>query len=395
MKDIDFDELDRAVSSVLGQPPTDDAQARTSVTPAPAPTPTSRAEPTPATSISPQKDLAQKRRSGRFMDVVPSSRVKGSSQNPKPVVSRQGTNIAPISESVVAPAAPGPAEEKPAVASQVDSGQPKKPTSEQDEAHEAMVGAADELAGLSGLMYSGEESSPIDTPFVSDYDVKKRPLGAFSVGGTDQTLLDENAKRYRDSVAKDEVSSSGDSPAEIDTHMNDAIARELRGHDQPEEDKSSNKKSESQLEKADSSQDNESAATPDQLASAGSDELPGELQDEMLAIASKPVGEVAAVEPKFEPVQAPIPTPSPVKSEASKPPVTISDGSITQQYKSESKSQSEEITPVFDTDSYHKPLAHAKKKKSGWLSVILITTLIILGAGAGTAMYIFDPFGLL
>lgn len=399
MKDIDFDELDRAVSSVLGQPAAVDAKPSQLVS-------ESTGEPKSVAvdgSRTSQRDLVQKRRSGRYMDVVPSSRSKNS--NLKPAVSRQGANISPVfeAEPLNSTTARPVGDPKPSATNSTknndsvehnheDDTKLKQQISEQDEAREALASAASELTGLNGLIHSDEEASPLDTPFVSDYDVKKRPLGAFSIGETDHSLLDEDAKRYRDGAeAEDGASESGEPVVEIDTHMNDAIARELRNHEESEGDEEPKK------DKKDSAV-NESVGTTavknEQFAQASSDELPGELQDEMLAIASKPVGEITASEPEVDS------TPAPVEKEVTpqlqpQTPLATNNGSITQQYKSEDKTQSEEITPVFDTDSYHKPLAHVKKKKSGWLSVLLITSLIILGAGAGAAMYIFDPFGLL
>lgn len=394
MKDIDFDELDRAVSSVLGQPAAVDTKPSQ-----PVPEPTGEPKPVAVdSSRMPQKDLVQKRRSGRFMDVVPSSRSKNS--NLKPAVSRQGANISPVSEAEPLNSTPPVDDPKSnaidstksndsIVRSREEDTKLKQQISEQDEAHDALASAASELTGLNGLIHADDEASPLDTPFVSDYDVKKRPLGAFSIGETDHSLLDEDAKRYRDSAEAD-GSESGEPVVEIDTHMNDAIARELRNHEESEGNAPKAKK-----DKDPATEDSTDAVVKsDQPVQASSDELPGELQDEMLAIASKPVGELSASEPKVDP------TPAPVEKEAAPQPqpqahLATNNGSITQQYKSEDKTQSEEITPVFDTDSYHKPLTHVKKKKSGWLSVLLITLLVILGAGAGAAMYIFDPFGLL
>ena len=404
MKDIDFDELDRAVSSVLGQPSPDKVAGPETVTQS-SPKDTSaslvQAEVTPASrgpiSSSLKKDLVQKRRTGRFMDVVPSSRSR--SAEVKAAVSRQGVEISPVKDSTP------PVAESTSVNSDLEADavvntervdttvnleagtKLKKQISEQDEAQEALSKAADELTGLNGLIRADEGESPLDTPFVSDYDVKKRPLGAFSLGETDQTLLDEDAKRYRDAAGVDESVKSDEKPIEIDPHMNDAIARELRNHEESTNEASVEPE---QSLSPDPEPTPEPATKPEPTAApVNPDELPGELQDEMLAIASKPIDGVESAEMRVT---------EPVKSEAapqSQPQVATNNGSITQQYKAESKSQSEEITPVFDTDSYHKPLVHAKKKKSGWLSVILITSLVIVGAGAGAAMYIFDPFNLI
>lgn len=46
-------------------------------------------------------------------------------------------------------------------------------------------------------------------------------------------------------------------------------------------------------------------------------------------------------------------------------------------------------TPVFDTKDYHAALKHAQKKKSGWLTVVMIMLVILVGAGVGAAVYFF------
>ena len=64
--------------------------------------------------------------------------------------------------------------------------------------------------------------------------------------------------------------------------------------------------------------------------------------------------------------------------------------SITQQYaESPSTGDAPATTSIFDTDAYKKPLAHPKKKSSGWLVVLWIAVLLIVGAGAGAAVYFY------
>lgn len=44
---------------------------------------------------------------------------------------------------------------------------------------------------------------------------------------------------------------------------------------------------------------------------------------------------------------------------------------------------------IYDTDTYHKPLAHPQKKPSGILTTVWIILLIVLGVGGGFAFYYF------
>lgn len=44
---------------------------------------------------------------------------------------------------------------------------------------------------------------------------------------------------------------------------------------------------------------------------------------------------------------------------------------------------------IYDTEAYHQPLAHPAKKRSGVWVAVWILLLVILGAGAGAAAYLF------
>jgi hypothetical protein len=62
--------------------------------------------------------------------------------------------------------------------------------------------------------------------------------------------------------------------------------------------------------------------------------------------------------------------------------------SIPQQYKEEPSTGDAKNGAIYDTDTYHhQPLAHPKKKKSGWMWVIWIILILIIGAAAGAALY--------
>jgi hypothetical protein len=62
--------------------------------------------------------------------------------------------------------------------------------------------------------------------------------------------------------------------------------------------------------------------------------------------------------------------------------------SISQQYK-EQPVANQSSGAIFDTETYHKPLTVQPKKRSGALTIVWIILLIILGAGAGVAFYLF------
>jgi len=62
--------------------------------------------------------------------------------------------------------------------------------------------------------------------------------------------------------------------------------------------------------------------------------------------------------------------------------------SIQQQY-ADKPSTADAPGAIYDTESYHQPLAHPVKKKSGLWIVLWIFLLVIFGAGAGAAVYFF------
>jgi hypothetical protein len=85
-------------------------------------------------------------------------------------------------------------------------------------------------------------------------------------------------------------------------------------------------------------------------------------------------------------------TPKPVEASISEDEKSSSEShmgriSIPQQYKEQPSSGEKESGAIYDTDTYHQPLAHPAKKKSGWLWVLWIVLILIVGAGAGVALY--------
>jgi hypothetical protein len=62
--------------------------------------------------------------------------------------------------------------------------------------------------------------------------------------------------------------------------------------------------------------------------------------------------------------------------------------SITKQYTEQPSTGDKPTGTVFDIEAYKKPQT-SKKKKSGWLIVLWIFLLLVVGAGIGAAMYFF------
>lgn len=375
MKEIDFDELDRAVSSLMGEVKPDSNPDIDPATGEPfeklvelddlkSPEPVGEQEKLQNT-LEPAKSAAPAiKRSGRFMDVVhPSSDMKKpTSMSP---VSRQGNEIVPpssrIAESVDEPislAEPDEGDEPKeaifmpqtektiAAPDSIEVEEQKKPTSDSwpdpiDLAMDEKEPDTDVVALLPADTESSDEDSvddsvddsatqaldepnseaPLSSPFITDAKVEKRPLGGY------QSDVPLPADGSAVNVANEE-DLSVQSPVELN--------------------------------------------------------LPAELGADVMAV------EAAQTESE-EPNHIVIPT------EASQPEAAAdqtesadqSSGSIPQQYREEPSSDTGETGAIYDTATYHKPLEHPAVKKSGWSVVLWILGLILLGGAGGVAFFYF------
>lgn len=391
MKDLDFDELDRAVSSLLSDtaekavstpeasPMTSDASVAS-----PSVTPVAAAVVAPAedkvAGEPKKKALVEKRSSGRFMDVMhPSSDMKSTA---RPAVSRQAATLQPptttpaaaeevtpevtkeplVNEEEVTVASASTLENDASLAEEATvpeedeqlfpdpldfhkfsveetsdtSEQVAEETPNKDDHHDlALAHVTSELNELNGLIEQEQADVSVDTPFVNGLSLEKRPLGAFSVDASDTSLLTVEPP----------------TEPEIEEVVEETVKPELTDEQ---------KEAIANLESKD-------AQTP-----AAAEVVPEELQGDVVAVEAAGV-DVAATPP---------------------PAASIGTGSIPQQYTEKERPVSEEATPIFDTTQYHQPLKHTPKQKSGWLGTFLIILIILLGIGAGAAVYFFDPFGL-
>jgi len=283
VNDIDFEELDRAVSSALG-PDAVKTPAATAEAPAPAPAPSTPAPvPTPPASASP----AARRSSGRFMDVVhPSSDMRsgGGSTQSRPLEVPPRPASTPVADEKV--------EEAPST--QGSSFQWPDPL---DMAESTKTESDSESQG---------------SPFMNTEKIEKRPLGAFS-----SEKASEEPKPL-DAESKPESEPASEAPAE----------------------------------------------TPQLIAEAGAVDVSAlDMSEEALVGGTK--------QADTEPEASSVPT------------------EITQQYKEQPSTTEQPSGAIYDTESYHKPLAHPAKKQSSVLVIVWIIGLILLGGGLGAAMYFF------
>lgn len=390
MKDIDFDELDKAVSSLMGtvtgmpEPAKQDdvrtltisetikddkapvlpvgevkADGTVEVTvKAPvksepeAPKP---AAPTPSREATTIPTLAA-RRSGRFMDMVhPASAMKPAEARS---ISRQGVTLAPL-ESVVVPetvvAAPDtpPAVVAPHAADEVEvvveaTETPvevnieSSPWPDPIDLHEAATGASESEDDVVADAATDEDetvsTAPLVSPFLTDAKVEKRPLGAPATTGPSEATTP---------LAFDTEPSTEPAPAPV------VVAEEP-------------------------------ASTSRQEVT-----LPEEFQNDLIAIeADQSVGASVPVAAQAAPVVSPTPAvrpgtfPSMAAAAAS-----AAGGSIPQQYQEQPSSGDQTTGAIYDTAAYHQPLDHPAKKQASWLWVVWVAGLLILGAGGGALVY--------
>ena len=301
MSDIDFDELDRAVNGVLG---TNDASTTIPSTPAASvPTQQTPVEPVSEattitrverTQLSPVSSIpkpaastapAARRSSGRFMDMVhPSSDMR--SRNPDaPVV---------VKPQVSEPAQP---------------------------------------SAMPDYSESPAWNEPLESPFLPDAKVEKRPLGGGEAANTEAASI-------------------------VDSFDFQGLL------DEPDEEL---------LEAPEPQERIEATALPDPIDFAEANVVPEETP---VVVEEAPI-EVA---PEIIEPQPVVETPQPIVEEP------VGPTSITPQYK-EQASSNQESGAMYDTESYHQAVTAPVKKKSGWFTVVLILLLVVLGAGGGFAVY--------
>jgi hypothetical protein len=370
MKELDFDELDKAVNSLMSKTESSNEQtaltnnrvqsssaSSSASTPVSVSTPSSSPVTSPGASVQPATPTANRpvikpsvtpqslsqslssprptvpvKRSGRFMDLVPSSYASQNATNvPRP---RQGTTLTPLHDSVVAdepavpslPQAPSQPERELSQLTPERSDSPMIASASADigTTHEDMPDPLDVHAAEAenivdtvptpqvttipdaAVSTPTDPVAPVDqpistSPFLSDAKVDKRPLGAATIG-------------------------AGNSPL----------------------------------------------ATNPAGAQTTSQSLPAEFHTELLEIESDNPAKLPAEE-KASPVEPQ------VKPELT-PPI-----SIAQQYKQQPRSGDQSHAPVYDTAAH--PVSHPAKKKSNVLIIVVIALIIVIGGGGVAALF--------
>jgi hypothetical protein len=376
MTDLDFEELDKAVSSLMGKQSAKPAvtsqdtpveadditasstESESADTPvvfdaplSPQAEPTSEVEAvsetdTPASQeeavVAPELPLASAeeapqepqgetvrppKRSGRFMDVVhPSSDMKTASSP----VSRQGVTLQPQTTSSISDA-------------MTDITKSESPTD--------MTGADMPKTMVADVLPPVENFGTASSPFLPDAQVEKRPLGGITMS-TEKSEVD--APATADTIKPDD----NDEAAVNDTakKLKEVLAQDEQEHDEPKI------------------------------------VLPEELSNDLVAIESGMVVQESSetTEPEVAPVEDEVgvqkPTPSIVHElqESTMPEPVM--GSIPQQY-TEAAPETEAVhSPIYD-DVAAQPVLAPPKKKSKVLILILVLIGIVLAVATAAGLY--------
>lgn len=205
MQDIDFDEIDRAVSSVTSsntETNSPDVNEATTSSFANVSTPLTPRE-APTSFGSP----AARRSTGRFMDVVhPSSDMRPSAP-PAPSVHRELVSREEADRSTAADRPSQSLNPSSAFHWPDPINVPQLPATEPD----AIIAAAVESLAPEPVMPDFVEAvpvGPLESPFLADAKVEKRPLGAFSLPESDLPLLEDFNDQFghvEDMVVKEEA----------------------------------------------------------------------------------------------------------------------------------------------------------------------------------------------
>jgi hypothetical protein len=410
MKDLDFDELDRAVNSLMtsvpkSAPQRNDEKVNTlditstlddkDATPpfkkveeaaanvtsdqksddTPAESAPKEEDVSPAPAVTPQPSVSSApaaRRGGRFMDVVHPSADMSKPDTPRPI-SRQGATIEPLGASQkIADIIPKKREttektekteevveepkEEPVVATAPQS--PAEPEAKTEESAstsdwpdplDMMPAAKDEKEETTEPSEpeepkDEESTSPLTSPFLPDTKVEKRPLGGIPSEEEPSTSAVEEPDRAPvipvDATPKTIDDPNAQLPADpnaVELQLPEELSGDLMAV--------------------------EADTTHDELKQAHENETP-----QAAATAPK------ATEPK-------------TGTAVAEPPVPSGPTSIPQQYREEPNTGDKDNVPIYDTDTYHQPLSHPAKKKSGWMWVIWIVLILLVGAGGGAALY--------
>jgi len=431
MKELDFDELDRAVNSLMTNasktppPPKKDVEQTLTITPTiksddapsldmldtkmsqingqpqsatetastPTPVAASKSAMTPAPRPSSSSVAARR---GRFMDMVrPGATQPVTPAAPTPV-SRQGTTIEPsrpLVNDIIPPSAGAnktdvpvaPTKSDEPVAEQIHTDIEPDTSGNNSEWPDPLdmadtpkkdVQPSTTTSKPSGSIFGDE---PLSSPFLPDTRVEKRPLGGVqpvqddvNEPSTPTTGASDTAELQEDGLKEDDhKTASKQLPADPVKMADDmSLPEELSGDVMALESDANTMAMPASSEKA--------AVVANQLDALKPDAKDNDVDDGDTPPKEAPKVTKSVTEDSGEPAVQPIVPTGPI--------------SIPQQYREEPSTGDKESGAIYDTDTYHQPLAHPKKKKSGWMWVIWIVLFLVVGAAGGAALFFLGVF---
>jgi hypothetical protein len=336
VRDIDFDEIDKAVSSAIsnvpapGEPTEESQVASVPAAAVPAPSPV----PTQAPVIPP---VAARRSSGQFMDVVhPSSNMRRNSV---------GVPERVVTQPTVAEKQPVPT---PPIVPAVENIPPVSAVPVEDSYDAADI---DKISDEINKELGEKPDSTLESPFIAGTKVEKRPLGAFSTEPQPGTDSDKN-EAVAEFAPEPVVAKSSES---LDTGLPAELQKDL-------------------LEvESDSSTDPNAPEAVDEPVQGATLENTAESTTPKVEPAAEPV--VAAAE------VAPVASESANNSEMTVP----TDSAVSKQPADGNRDSG----AIYDTNSYHKSLVHPMKTKPRLMWLAYLAILLVVGAAIGAAVFYF------
>lgn len=396
MKEFDFDELDKAVNSLMGTVANDpvsssqsDDVAAVDIPDSPPNAPSSLQTETsahdsgfssltadnhsafPPTSTS-ERPVIAPRKSGRFMDMVhaagdPTKVAKAPSELP----SRISRTVAPSGGAPIADV--------------------MKSAHSQPASHAFVGSSAQETAAAPDEPQAFEGAEPTESPVEEQSVSQMSSSRGISLQPLSENVVPEPLEeKVEDTPTYDQpdplsLSYAPSSPAEVQSSpfIPDAkVDKRPLGGELVESAPVPEELSQDLM----SIEAGESTSTPARPIAAPHEEVELERsspedQPTVVPIVDERTVSVAKITPA-------VTTPETIVS-SQKPEALLEAGpiSIPQQYRETPSTGDQSNGAIYDTASYHQPLSHPAKKRSSWWIVLLILLIIAFGAGAGAFFY--------
>lgn len=328
MTDIDFDELDKAVSSAMASANQDNVQQTVKLD-----TTSSAADARGSRATIVSRQTVANPRTGRFMDFVPSnSDTSVKIDAPEAKVSREADLSRKQDIQAAAPVIDSAQSSSVSTGVDIVNNNSEPETAAQpDQDMPDLELITKELNDS----VKNDPENPIESPFLQNAKIDKRPLGTFSEG---VPAVSQPNEEVADMMQQAEEASRGQSSADMSNPVANDVAMASGVMNETKEES----QTDMQTEVSAPSMESESASMAEaQLTTDGSDLQSG----------------IA--------------------------------GSINPQYQAQPSTGDKTNGAIYDTNDYHKSALQPKRKKSIFVNILWTLLLIIIGAATGAAVYFF------